>query len=221
MRVALVVSLVIFSLTLVACGGGGGGGGGGRTTGTGMRVIHASLDLPPVVVSVNGSEIARASYLSSTFYSGVSAGPATVTIEFQNQPGAVFSSLNVRFTEGQEHTLLLSGEARTSNFRAILIPEEVVQAVSGNGRVQLINGFTSGGSLRLDFVGGIGEGVGPGNLSQAVELASGAQQVSVVDGSNSIASSTIDLPDQGEVTVVVSGSRAEGVVLTELVNDLD
>jgi len=209
------------ALALVSCGGGGGGSGGGRSTGTGLRVIHASMDLPPVVITVNGSEFTRASYGSSSSYSGVSAGPSTVAVQFQNRSNSVFSSLTVRFEEGMEHTLLLRGESRIGNFRASLIVEEVVQPAPGTARLQFVNGFGSGGDLRLDFQGGIGDGVSPGELGEVIEIPAGPQQISVVEGSRALTSSSVNLPDRGEITVVVSGSRDLGVSFTELVEDLD
>jgi hypothetical protein len=209
-------------LCVVGCSGGGGGGGGGRSTKTALRIIHGSVDSPPVMVRIGETMVQKAQYAQVTDYVPVAQGPAIITVEHVNTPGDVVGELTVDFKEATEYSLFVVGETRHGDFGMTIIEEPVARPASGVARVQLLNALPDSASLLLH---GTGFDIGPVSFSGSsgfVEVPMGAQTVTVGDQWRRVISQVdLNLVDQGEATVVVSGSGDLHVNYTRVYYDLD
>lgn len=223
-------ALILF--WLAACGGGGGGGDGGassggdpnkRSTGTGLRVIHAALDVEPVDVRIGELVIPLVRFLDVTYYNSIKTGSQNVVVDRANFPGATLSSVGTDFKTKTEYSLLISGRQGTDTFFVSLLEEPVLRPETGRGRIQLINLLE--GSSPMTLAGPTIPALGPiaFRLSSGyIDVASGAQTFLVADSSgNPLANISTTIADRGEITVVIGGSRSRGVVLSRIYTDLD
>lgn len=216
-KVLYFCSLILFVL---GCGGGGGGGGGGRTTDTALRVVHASLDRPPVVAKAGEAVLPPAAFGEVTSYTEVNPGPATVIAERANVPAPV-AQLPADFAANTEYTLFLYGQLQTGSANAKILEEPVAQPGPGKVRVQLLNALEGSSSLVLNGAGFSSNAAGFGSSSGFSESAPGPQTLTITNGRTTIAQVAVDIPDQGEATVLIAGSNDLGVKFTRVYSDLD
>ncbi len=216
------VCFVLIALLLGACGGGGGGGDGGRSTGTSFRIIHASVDSSPYSVSAGDKFLQKAAYADVTEYVPLDQGPVLLTVSRLNFPGDVLTQIASNTKESTEYSLFVFGEKRRGSFRTTMLEEPVVRPAKGQARVQLLNALPDHPRAVLTATG---LKIGPVNYSTSsgyTEVASGPLAVSVgTEDGRVISSQTLLLPDQGEATVVVSGSADLNVRFVRVYYDLD
>ena len=159
------------------CGGGGGGEGGavgssgavqssdGGGEGIALRVLHGSIDAPPLIVNLDGSEFERVSYNLETGYRGVSAGGHQLSVFIDSETPQLLTEVAATFQEGKEYTLLLSGRTRNGQLSARVFEETPVKPAEGSASAQIFNAFESSGAVSLEFGGASSEGVSPGGKS--------------------------------------------------------
>ena len=205
-------------LGIFACGGGGSGGG---NSGTALRVLHGSIDTPPVIVSIDQSEFQIVDYNSQTDYRGVSAGTHTISLAYKNEPDRIVSQFSTTFAEDTEYSLFLTGQARNGGMQPSIFEEVPFQPESGFARAQIYNSFDSSSGLSLDFAGSSSESVGTGQKSDFFDIPVGSGRLLVRSGGSVVKSIDYDVPDQGEVTVMVSGSNDLGIVFAQVFSDSD
>ncbi len=222
----------LLCMGISACGGGGGGEGGGnntgrpdgsrRTTGTGIRIIHAALDVEPVDLKIGANYLNSARFMEPSFYAEVDSGLQNVILERHNSPGVNIYSSPINLAKKTEYSLLLTGQVTRNNFLVSLIEEPVAQPESGSGRVQLVSALEGSSQLTLNGAG-ITLGPVPFRLSSGyADVPAGPQTMTVTNSRGGvIASLTLDIPDRGEATIVVGGSSSQGVTITRIFNDLD
>ncbi len=225
----LICFSICSALALSSCGGGGGGdgesrttsGSGGRSAETALRVLHGSIDTPPVIVSIDRSEFQTVDYNSETDYRGVSPGAHTISVAYKNEPDRVVSQFSTTFSEDTEYSLFLTGQARNGGLRTNIFEEVPALPDVGTARAQIYNSFDSSSGLSLDFAGSRSEGVGSGQKSEFFNIPVGPGQLLVRSGGTVVKSISYDVPDQGEVTVMVSGSNDLGIVFAQVYRDFD
>ena len=215
-------------LLATSCGGGGGGGGGdgetnpGRSTETGLRILHGSLDTSPVFVSVGEDFTQTARFNQARFPSRVDEGAQTIIVSRENRPTDILTSFSITFEEKTEYSLLITGRSKDDSLRFIPIPEPIVQPEPGLANIQLINSYEGSSSVTLT---GSGFSIGPlsrGEASGYIEIASGPQTVTVRDlVGDLVGTLVLDVKDRGEVTILASGDKILGVSFLQTFLDED
>ncbi len=233
-KVFRAVILLAVSVLFSACGGGGGGGGGEgggsgsvedgteRTSGTGVRIIHAALDIEPVDLKIGLDYAARAAFMDIDFMTDVKSGTTDVAVERANSPGVNYYFGPLTLAPKTEYTFLLSGESSHNNFNVTVLEEPVVRPDEGKARIQLINLLE--GSSPLNMAGpSLAIGPVPFRLASGyADIGVGPQTFTVTNSRGGVISTfTTDVANQGELTIVVGGYAPQGVIVTRIVPDLD
>ena len=77
--------LCLLCLTLLGCGGGGGGGSGSSgSASTGIRVLNAAMDLPPISLTTTakvGETISTTRFAESTGFFELPNGDQTISVQ--------------------------------------------------------------------------------------------------------------------------------------------
>lgn len=229
----IVFTVIFLSLSIISCSGGGGGGGdsesasndgSNRTTGTGVRIINASLDSEPVDLRIANQYFNRASFMQVNFYSAVKSGATNLILERANSPEVVITTLSQNLLPKTEYSILLYGEHVQGNFNVSIIEEPIVRPEIGQVRLQFVNLLNDSSSLTLN--GAVAD-IGPitfGNASGYVIISTPVNTVQTFSINNSkrtVANVTVEFIDRGENTVVIGGSQSKGVIITRVFKDLD
>ncbi len=231
MKSLRIVFIVIFlSFSIISCSGGGGSDSGSssndgskRTTGTGVRIINASLDSEPVDLKIAEQYFNRASFMQVNFYSQVKSGGTDLILERANSPQVVIATLSQNLLPKTEYSILLYGEHIRGNFNASIIEEPVVRPEKGEVRLQFVNLLNDSSSLTLNGETNIGP-VTFGTASGYVTIATPVntvQNFSINNSKRTVATVTVEFIDQGENTVVIGGSQSKGVIIPRVYKDLD
>lgn len=221
---------ILLCLSLVSCSGGGGGGESGtsadkglgrRTSGTGLRVIHGSLDTPPVVVQAAGKEIQSVRFGEVVGFSKLPTGPVELVVVTQNAPDRIIKTVPVTAERDTEYTLVLSGSSESNSLAVTVLPQAVEKLPIGNGKVVGINTALHSSAKFVVGDKDLGE-ISTGGIGQYQQLGSGAQSYRITDKNGStLGGGTLDVPDTGEVALVLSGDSSLGYVVTAIYPDLD
>lgn len=231
-RILLASSLGVALLTgLTSCGGGGGGEGGGggstldastRTTGTGVRIIHASLDVEPVDLKIAEQYLNHGAFMDVTYFAKAPGGLTDVTLERGNSPGVSIFSNKLELGDKIEYSLLLSGSVTNRNFAVTVLEEPVSRPEKGFARVQLVHALEGSGTITAQ---GAGITLGPvpfRTATESITVPSGAQTFVVTNNRGGvIANLPVTLADRGEATIVIGGDAARGVSIPRVFTDLD
>lgn len=230
LRIFIVITLL--SISLISCSGGGGGDGSGsssndgtkRSTGTGVRIINASLDSEPVDLKIVDKYYNRASFMQVNFYSAVSSGDTSLIIERANSPEVVISTLNRNLLPKTEYSILVYGDHLQGNFNITTIEEPVARPELGEVRLQFINLLNNSSGLSLN---GEAANIGPvsfGTASGYITIptpANTVQTFSINSSKRTVANVNVEFIDRGENTIVIGGNQDKGVVITRVYKDLD
>lgn len=207
----------------VSCSGGGGDGGGeGRTTDTGVRVIHAALDVEPVDLRLTDVSLQRAHYMDVTQYVPFEKGAQNLILDRANAFGTTVANVPATLEKKIEYTLFMFGRVSTGSFNVSLLSDPVERPKAGFARVQLLHGYEGRGVLKGTVSGAALTPTAFTRASGFVEVASGPANIVITDDNGrTVASLTTELADRGELTVLVAGATDLGVNFVRLYNDLD
>lgn len=228
---ALLFSSFIFS----SCGGGDGGGSSvssdsdnalsaslKRTTKTALRVVHGAIDTTPVVVSVGGKEIQSAKYGQSKLYQSVSAGDALLLVSRQNDPGHTFTQFAASFAKDAEYTVFIVSKPSGIGLNIKLITDVVSRPESGRGFLRIMNAYQESSSVQVSTAAASVPAVSFGGVSGFIDVASGPITVNFSNSSGGgIGGGVFEVPDRGELTLLVTGSKRLGVSFVQQYRDLD
>lgn len=215
------IAFVVIGAVMGCSGGGGGGGGGssqGRTTRTGIRIVHGSLDSVPLTVRTGVENLQTARYAEPTSYAAQSDG-AIILSWFAANSEELVGQLATTLKENTEYTLFVYGEVRKSNVTYTLLEDQIVRSETGSAAFQLLNSFRGGVSVNI-----AGAEVAKANFGESSgfkTIASGPAVISVLRNGSTIAQVTTDVPDRGEITLLVSGDIELGALNTTIYTDLD
>lgn len=227
----IVCLLVVTSL--FGCGGGGGGGGDVDTKdgalrqsiNTAIRVLHGSLDATPVDLyfgTEQRSLIQTARFGEQKFYQQIDSGERAFSLERANSPGNIVVSGAQRFSENTEYTVFIYGSAGDNNLEVRILEDITSQAGDGVAFIRLANAVESASSISATVGVTNVPAAEFGNYSAAVEIPAGIQTITVSNAAGaSIATLTTEIPNRGEVTVLVAGDLREGFVVAKPFLDLD
>jgi len=220
---SLVLTLLFLVLPLISCSGGGGGGQEGATRDTAVRIIHGSLDATPVSVIIDEEIVQTSRFSQSTSYVTVERGEQkSIIVERATQPGNRVAVFRATLDEESEYTIFLSGGVTDDTFSISLLTDIVDEPEEGRAFVQVLHSFIGSPSIQV-LAGDVDLGlIRLGATTGFFDIPSGLTTFSLetVDGST-IAAPTFEVPDKGELTILLSGSKDLGAIFTPLFLDLD
>lgn len=154
-RPVIALLFVAFVSGVCACGGGGGGGGGGSTGGTGVRVLHGSIDSVPVdVVSSSSSSVvvSQAMFGLADSYKSLRSGAQILSLTKAFNTSQVVDSFSVDYAAGARYSILLYGDHGAFGVRTALIPDEFPASFDGS-LVRVVDGMTGASALTVTASG--------------------------------------------------------------------
>jgi len=215
--------LSVSAAAVLSCSGGGGGGGDERRTrDTAIRIVHGSVDGAPVQVVFSEELTVKAAFAEGTAYSRVDSGSVSISVERANSRGVGLGLIEAELADETEYTIFVSGIARTGSISARLLEEPVQQPEAGTALTQLLHGVENQGSLSLRVGGVRSSSIRRGQSSGFSEIPIGPQTFEVVNSDGGVvASITIEVEDQSEITVLAAGDADLGFVISRIFTDFD
>ncbi len=220
-RLSVLLGLSVLGATL-GCSGGGDGGGEGRSTDTGVRVIHAALDVEPVDLRLTDVALQRARYADLTQYVPFEKGAQTLILDRANAFGTTVANVPATLEKKVEYTLFMHGRVSNGTFHVSLLADPVERPTAGRSRVQLLNALEGRGVLKASVGGAQLTPTAYSKASGFTDVASGPVNIVVTDErGRGVATVSAELPDRGELTVLIAGAADLGVSFVRLYSDLD
>jgi hypothetical protein len=229
----LALAFILFSS--IGCGGGGGGGGGGsdnsnnqttdvgqlsRGTDTAIRLMHGTIDATPLTLRTGTQAIRSGRFAQETFYSRVSPGELLLSVERANTPSVIAAEQVATIEKGKEYTALITGSAGALMFK--LIEDTTVRPGIGLTSVRLVNSLQGLSGITAELSGVTFPNVSFGGASGFLDIPSGVATLTVKNqGGAVILSKTVELLDQADISILVTGSNSLGAVFAVLYRDLD
>lgn len=231
--------LLFICLTAISCGGGGGGGGsssgGGdntaegslgssteRTTKTGVRIIHAAIDLPPVTLSVGGRALQTVRFAQVANFVRASEGAQTLIFTRANESTTTVTTVSQTLDPATEYSVLLYGTAGNNNLHTAVIADPVSRPEIGHSFFRFIHAYDGSGGLTVTIAGQTVGPISEGSATALIDIPSGEQTAVVKTTSGSqVASLTFTAADRGEGALVLAGSKSLAVRFKPLYQDLD
>jgi len=225
-------TLALVLLACASCGGGGGSVDGagdtpdrhGGTTSTGIRIVHGAIDATPVSIRLGEqSEVLQtAGYGEPTVYKKVGAGDVLITVERAKTPTSIVGKITASLVDKTEYSVFVYGEARRATLTAVLLEDQIQQPVLGRANLRILNALEDVGEISLSGAGGSLGGVKFGKASGFLDIASGPQTFTINSASGgNLGTMTLNVEDQSEVNIVVTGSTKLGVVFKPIYLDFD
>lgn len=213
LRRVLFPSLMTIVVTgLVACGGGGGGSSSNASNTsakTGIRVIHASLDLGPIdlISSKNGQVLSSTKFAAETFHSKTEEGLDTFQLSTHGLPEEVFSAVSLEIQKKDQWSLLIYGNTDSLGIYSALIDDSRTPPQAGYANVRIIHGLVGAQRVQARSTATFQEEVSFGQASPWRELPTGSYQFLItrsVDG-RPVATTRITLSEKISYSIVVGG----------------
>ena len=216
-------SLIILASMLTACGGGGGGGGGGGSAevGTGIRVLHAAIDVVPVDVISTAAEgviVSQAVFAASSSYRSLPSGTQVLSLTTAFNSTQIIATFNLDVSSDSRQSIVLYGDNQSRGTETKLLNDQLPESFTG-GLIRIVNGATGASalsvstptdSLTVDF----------GASSQYVNATPGVVQVVsrvALDGAI-VSSNSLTVEEGRAYTVLIAGEvgyYAKGVVFSD------
>ena len=216
-------SLIILASMLTACGGGGGGGGSsaGGEVGTGIRVLHAAIDVVPVDVISTAKEgviVPQAVFAVSSSYRSLPRGTQVLSLTTAFNRTKVIATFNLDVSSDSRHSIVLYGDNQSRGTETKLLNDQLPESFTG-GLIRIVNGATGAAALSVstptdnltvDF----------GASSQYVNATPGVVQVVsrvALDGST-VTTNALTVEEGRAYTVLIAGEvgyYAKGVVFSD------
>lgn len=216
-------SLIILASMLTACGGGGGGGSSsaGGEVGTGIRVLHAAIDVVPVDVISTAAEgviVSQAVFAASSSYRSLPSGTQVLSLTTAFNSTQVIATLNLDVSSDSRQSIVLYGDNQSRGTETKLLNDQLPESFTG-GLIRIVNGATGAAalsvstptdSLTVDF----------GASSQYVNATPGVVQVVsrvALDGAI-VTTNALTVEEGRAYTVLIAGEvgyYAKGVVFSD------
>lgn len=221
---AFLITVCLSALT--ACGGGGGGGGdssgssNGKSAETGVRIIHAALDLSALQVSSGvAGVLSSADFGAIAYHGNVMAGPASLVLSRVSNPLASLWSSTSEIAKGQHKSVLVYGGYQDQEIRVSLIDDSPKSSDRSLAALRVINGITNASQITVAATG-----LAPtapatlGSASLYSLVPAGSYDFSVTSGSGALGETSGTL-QAGNSYSVVSHGTAGYFVTTNLLQD--
>jgi hypothetical protein len=212
----LAVSSLIFAL---GCGGGGGGSGEATTRGegakTGVRVLHGSIEGPPVQVltSLESRTVSPQTFFAqAVVHDRLSSGEQTLIVTERFSPSTVFGSHPVSVTDGSRFSLLLFNMPDSGTIRSLLVEDSKLEFGDEEGALRVAHAATRAQSVVVTVLQpslgiSIENEIQFGRIGEYITLPTGTYQVVVKRGIDSLPliNQTVVLGDKSAKTLLVAG----------------
>jgi len=210
---------------LVGCGGGGGGsgdgaggGGGGGSTETGIRVLHAAVDAPPVEIVAGGEatvvQVAR--FAEAVGYEELSTGAQEVSLRRVGDVAGTVGAFAVTVARNERRSVLLFGEEETG-LQTALLGDEPGEIPADKAVVRVVNGIASARAVAVtlgDAEAALDLDLGASSLY--VPVSPGSTTVTVRDSSRPIFAGARALEAGRAYTLLLAGERGYFITATLL-----
>jgi len=198
---------------LSACGGGGdgGSGGGGRNESaeTGVRLLHGSIDVPPILAETSaapGVPIDQIRFNQSSYYAELPEGPQTLAVR-SNDGGNLFS-LPVTVADGERRSALLYGTREALGIRVSLLDDVPPELENGFAAIRVVHALAGAATISGSLGGtALPASVGFGKASSYVTVPAGPVSISLarsVDG-RTVASQPQQVASRKSYSFMVTG----------------
>lgn len=208
--------------SLGGCGGGGGGsdgvGGGGGSAQTGVRVLHAAVDAPPVEIVVGGEAavVQMSRFAEAVGYGGLSTGAQVVSLRRAGDVARTVGAFPVTVARSERRSVLLFGEEETGLQTALLI-DEPGEIPADKAVVRVVNGIASARAVAVTLGGAeaaLDLDIGASSLYMPVSP--GATTITVRDSNRPIFAGARALEAGRAYTLLLAGERGYFVTATLL-----
>lgn len=222
-QVVLVFVLLVGLFHSAGCGGGGGSGGGSARTG--VRILHAALEVPPVDILPSGAQSAAlqtARFAQATQYAPIGTGSQIISITTTQRSAEVLANLSFTVSKGERRSILIAGGVGTLGLKINALLDLPPTAGDGTTWLRIVHGAVGAAAIRSIVDGALFHPpVGFGDASPYQELASGVRNVEiqrVADG-HSLGVVPVSLASKGVYTLLVAG-QADYFITLPLFSDL-
>jgi len=222
MKKSICFGLVGLSLVaLLGCSGGGGGGsdsGGGSSAATGVRVLHAAIDAPPleVVSSLSGGVVGTARFGESALYGELGAGAQTLLIRPVLESGRTVGAFAVTVANRERRSIVVYG-TEGSGLRSGVLDDAPGEIPADKAVVRVVNGLAGASDIAVTVTGGeAGVDLVPGSASIHQPVAPGAQTITVRTPSRTVFSGARVFAVGKAYTILVAGEAGYFSTVTML-----
>ncbi|NLF26201.1 MAG: DUF4397 domain-containing protein [Deltaproteobacteria bacterium] len=213
---------VLSLLSLVLFGCGGGGGGGSRSGSKGVRVLHASVDSAPFLLSTSAKEgevLQTSKFSFADRYFALPGGEQIVSAS--SAVGAPVFAFTVPEDRPERQTILVYGSRTKSGVKAALLSDEWKDVPPDMSALRFVHGVE--GVRSIDAAVGsvsVGQGVSVGSASLYVTVPAGPQQIVVRQSGSSSAlyTATVDLLPGRAYSLLAAGEHGY-FMMVRLVED--
>ncbi len=233
MSFTLITGIIVL-LFFSSCGGGGGGGSDDNnssdgsvkvTNKTGVRIINASIDSAPLGIHKDGVLLSMSKYLGDVYFNKIDENSGNIFITRAGRDTEILKSIAISPKSDTEYTFFAYGETKTDNLRFTQLEEPILRPVNGTARIRLYNGLSGQNDITASFSS---FGAANGNLtakfggySGELTLPSGQVTVSATTNSGKQLRQVLDLPNKGELAIVIAGNLEYGFSTIKGIIDLD
>ena len=220
-----VLTIAVFALLLVGCGGGSGGSsssdssGQASSSGTGIRVLHAAIDAPPVAVTAtdSGSVLQTTWFAQAVGYVAPAAGVEAFTVTTAgNSP--VSLAIDVSGSDKGKRSILFA-ETGDLEYRVTALDDTAPALSSGSAALRVVNGVKGSNQLDVTVNGSTLNGaLSITDASLYSEVPGGAVTVTASDDGQVLYSGSVSLSAGSAYTLLLTGESGY-VVSGRLYND--
>ena len=218
--------LALTSIFILGCSGGGGGDEGGSSKGnarTGVRVLHTSMDLPPVSLSTTGKvgqTIFTTKFAEGTGFFELPEGDQTISVQSVDGGSGPFN-FSVTVNDRDRLQVIVYGTREVFGVNATLLEAKNVDVPDGMSAIRVVHGVTGASNVR-GSVGteGLSENVSLGSASKYLFVPAGDNLVKVLRAADSriLANQQARLEEGKAYTFVLSG-EVDYLVVGALLED--
>jgi hypothetical protein len=210
-RATLLRSLMAIAIGgLMACGGGGNSSNtASGSAETGIRVIHASLDLGQIdlISTTSGQVLSSTKFATETFHSKTDEGLDTFELSSHGLRDEVFSATSLEIQRKDQWSLLVYGNTDSLGIYSALIDDSRNSPRAGYVNVRTIHGLAGAQRLKVRSTAPYQDEISFGQAGSWKEVPIGTYQFSItrsVDG-RPVGTQRITLNEKISYSIVVGG----------------
>ena len=178
-KLKIVVAALIMA-ALPGCGGGGGSSAGQAATG--IRILHAAIDITPAeVVLSSGAVIAQERFGGQARYFSLPTGKQGLVVRPLNHPENQLGQFEFNVNQGERRSILVTAAVAGFPARAQLIEDFHEKPPANQALLRIVHGLAgAAGIVALVDDTEISESISFGSASAYAAIGVGQHQVSVV-----------------------------------------
>ncbi len=184
-RISKIGLLSLMAGLLVACGGGGGGGGGGAGSNakSGVRLIHASLDVSPVTLkSAADTEFdsGTSRFAQPAYYRKLAEGADVLSVVRAYAPTLdALGSVTLTGDGQKKETVLFYGDLVALGLRTAVIEDQIPDFSKERAVIRVLHALGGALSIKAEIQGAGSLTASYGDGSEYIEASAGPIGISV------------------------------------------